>query len=272
MSPLIDVKNLSVRYHPGDQRAAVDNVSFTVEAGSTLGIIGESGAGKTTLALALAGLTDVTAAKVSGVISFDGHDLLALRESELCRLRGSGVSMIFQDASGSLDPSMPVVSQVAEAIMMHQEVADSETAKTEARKILAEIGVRDDVLAAAPYAHQLSGGLCQRVMIAAALACQPRLLVADEPTSSLDVITQAQIVSLIMDKKRAQGLTLIFISHDLAIVSNIADYLLVMQQGCALEWGETEEILRSPSNPYTASLIAAWEAAATGKGLDIAIA
>lgn len=272
MNPLLDVKDLSVRYHMGRRQPAVDEVSFAVEAGSTLGIIGESGAGKTTLAQALAGLIDSATAKVTGAIVLDGLDLLTLHEAELCRVRGSGVSMIFQDASGSLDPSMPVVSQVAEAIMMHQNLADKTAASAGAEQVLAEAGVGADLLTAAPYAHQLSGGLCQRVMIVAALACEPKLLVADEATSSLDVITQSQIVSLIMEKKRAQGLTLIFISHDLATVSNIADHLLVMHQGRVVERGETDEILRSPRHAYTTSLISAWEAAASEEGIDCATA
>ena len=240
MIPIIDVKGLSVTYQTGG-RPVVDDVSFMVTEGSTLGIIGESGAGKTTLALALSGLIDHAMAMVTGTITYAGHDLLNLDEASLCRLRGAGISMIFQDASGSLDPSMPVVDQVTEAVALHQQTGDKSDALKLAQRILNETGLDAHLLAAAPYAHQLSGGLCQRAMIAAAIACQPKVLVADEPTSSLDVITQSQIVSLIDKQQRDLWLTLIFISHDLAIVSNISAQLLVMQEGRVVDLRPTAE-------------------------------
>ena len=266
MQPLLEVKNLSVQYKgAAATRPALNGISFSLEPGATLGVVGESGAGKSTLALALAGLLDASQARVSGEVNFNGINLLALEEEELCRLRGSGVSMIFQDAAGSLNPSIPIIRQVAEAILLNsQEAMDKGEALAAARQLLAETGLSEELLSSAPYAHQLSGGLCQRAMITAALAAGPRLLVADEPTSALDTTIQLQIVELLKERQQSAGLALIFISHDLALVSTMADRILVMRDGCAVDQGDLSAILESPEHAYTAQLIDTWKAAGEG--------
>ena len=228
----------------------------------TLGVIGESGAGKTTLALALAALIEPAWAEVSGEVIFEGRNLLAQKERDLCLIRGAGIGMVFQDATGSLDPSVPVIKQVAEAIMFQRDWNKSKAAALEkAGRFLADMGLSPELLASAPYSYQLSGGLCQRAMIAAALACRPLLLLADEPTSSLDTTIQAQIIGLLKEKQRSSDLAMIFISHDLALVSTVADRILVMRKGFAVEQGEVSKVLNRPAHEYTAELVDTWEAA-----------
>jgi ABC-type glutathione transport system ATPase component len=256
--PVLSVTGLTVVHGKGNSsRTVVRNVGFEVPPGSVLGIIGESGAGKTSLGLALMGLHDAGRVEISGDVIFQGKNLLDLDESELCRIRGAGIGMILQDATGALDPAMRVVDQVAEAIRLHQKSSRAE-ARRMARQQLAEVGVTEYILTAAPYAHQLSGGLCQRAMIAAAFACGPELLIADEPTSSLDVTLQAQIIGLLNARRLATGLAIVFISHDLALVSSFADEIVVLREGEAVEQGSCARVLAKPQHEYTAGLIAAW--------------
>lgn len=268
--PLIKVNSLTVNYcgETGPSTAAVREISFSLAAGATLGIIGESGAGKTTLANVLAGLHEPSAVKVSGEILFEGRDLLSLGEDELCSIRGAGIGMIFQDPMGSLDPTMPVIRQVAEPLRIHRRIS-KEAALMQAAQLLAEMGVGEDTLSVATYAHQLSGGLCQRAMIAAALACNPRVLIADEPTSALDTITQAQIIDLLVTRKTINSLAMIFISHDLSLVSRVADHILVMRRGEAIQLDSTAEVINGRRHPYTAELIAAWEGAGVEGGVQV---
>ncbi|MBE0429917.1 MAG: ABC transporter ATP-binding protein [Thermoleophilia bacterium] len=257
---------MSVRHGASSVKAAVSGVSFALNQRVTLGVIGESGAGKSTLALALAGLIDRSASSLSGEIFFDGVELLALDERELCRVRGSGIGVVFQDPAGSLDPSLKVASQVAGAVRHHNpESIGRGAALVEAGRILTEMGLDEALLASAPYPHQLSGGLCQRAAIAATLACRPRLLIADEPTSSLDTTVQSQIMDLLSGRQRSQGVAMIFISHDLALVSGIADRILVMKDGCVVEQGDASVVLNNPVHAYTAGLISVWEAASRGE-------
>lgn len=255
--PLLAVERLSVRFPGAAGSAAVDDVSFTLGQGAILGVVGESGAGKSTLGLALSGLIDSDGAELSGSIRLADNELTCLTDAQLCHIRGREIGMIFQDPIGSLDPAMPVVDQVAEAIHLHTRAGRRE-ARRQARRQLADAGVGEETLAVAPYAHQLSGGLCQRVMIAAALAAQPSLLIADEPTSSLDVTLQAQILAMLRKEQRRRGLAVIFISHDLALVSKFADRMMVMRHGKVVEMGEAETVFSNPRHPYTRELVSAW--------------
>ncbi|MHB8169343.1 MAG: ABC transporter ATP-binding protein [Thermoleophilia bacterium] len=255
--PLLAVERLSVRFPGAAGSAAVDDVSFTLGQGAILGVVGESGAGKSTLGLALSGLIDSDVAELSGSIRLAGNELTCLTDAQLCHIRGREIGMIFQDPIGSLDPAMPVVDQVAETIHLHTHAGRHE-ARRRARRQLADAGVGEETLAVAPYAHQLSGGLCQRVMIAAALAAQPSLLIADEPTSSLDVTLQAQILAMLRKEQRRRGLAVIFISHDLALVSKFADRMMVMRHGKVVEMGEAETVFINPRHPYTRELVSAW--------------
>lgn len=256
--PLLKVSDLTVRYgQDGPGEEAVKGVNLSLESSMTLGVIGESGAGKSSVALAINGLLDSSSADVSGEVIFKGRDLLQLGEKELCDIRGREIGMIFQDPSASLNPTMRVIDQVAESINIHLPV-DKKQARRNAIEELRKVGVKEQVLISAPYAYQLSGGLCQRIMIASALACRPKLLIADEPTSSLDVIIQAEIIELLKDRQVSEGLAILFISHDLALVSKIADYIIVMRSGVAVEQGKTQKILKNPEHAYTMELVEAW--------------
>jgi ABC-type dipeptide/oligopeptide/nickel transport system ATPase component len=266
--PLLKINNLNVVYGASAQSHVVKDVSFALDAGETIAIIGESGTGKTTLALAVAGLLDRNA-HVDGQVIFDREDLLALPEEAMCKVRGGGIGMIFQDPRGSLDPSMKVVDQVAEPLRLHQGMKKKE-ARRQARHLLEAVSISDEVIAVAPHAYQLSGGLCQRVMMAAALACNPKLLIADEPTSSLDLTLQAQIIELLRERQKASGLGVIFITHDLALVAKIADRIMVMHNGAIVEQGSVEAVIDNPANPYTAGLVSAWTGGREGEGIATA--
>jgi len=252
----LTVNILSVNFH-GQHLPAVCNVSFSLRKASVFGIIGESGAGKSSLALALLGLHDRRAADVAGEVVFQGINLIGLQERELCKVRGSGVGMIFQDPMGALDPSMKVVDQLAEVIRM-QEYAGRDESKRMAVEQLREVGIPKDVIGSAPHAYQLSGGLCQRAMIAMALASKPEVLIADEPTSSLDLRLQEQMISLLSEQQKRNGLSIVFISHDLSLVSSFADEIMVLHRGEPVESGRCEEVFGNPSNEYTKSLVRVW--------------
>ena len=266
----LTVENLSVSFKDQTSTAAVRNIDFKLRPGSVFGIIGESGAGKSSLALALMGLQDKRRAETSGKVRFRGKNLLDLSEAELCRLRGSGIGMIFQDPMGALDPSMKVVDQLAEVIRLHEEVSRKESRRL-AIEQLGTVGIKEDILITAPYAFQLSGGLCQRAMIAMALAADPEVLIADEPTSSLDLRLQSQIIRLLNERRGSSGLSIVFISHDLALVSAFADDLMVLHEGEAVETGKCSEILTHPGHAYTKSLVRMWKKSA-GLEEDIAVA
>lgn len=256
---VLTVRKLSVIYSGrGEKVEAVRDVDFSLAAGSVLGIIGGSGAGKSSIALALACLHDQQAARVTGEVVFQNEDLLSMTERQLDSVRGGRLGMIFQDPRGSLDPSMKVVRQVEEALRLHRDMSSAE-ARELALVRLADAGVGGEVLARAPYAHQLSSGLCQRVMITIALAGDPALLVADEPTGALDVTTQARIIALLKRKQRSSGLAMVFITHDLGLVAAIADTILVMRDGRAVEHGTTSGILNRPAHDYTRRLLQAWK-------------
>ncbi|MBI5871270.1 MAG: ABC transporter ATP-binding protein [Actinobacteria bacterium] len=260
---LLRVEGLSVRYFDQTGETALRNISFELQPGSVFGIIGESGAGKSSLALALMGLQDRRLAVTGGEVLFQEKDLLKLSEAELCKLRGSGIGMIFQDPMGALDPSMKVVDQLAEVIRLHQGAGREESLRL-ALAQLSDVGIDEEILLTAPHSFQLSGGLCQRAMIAMALACDPDVLIADEPTSSLDLRLQAQIIRL-LNERRKTGLSTIFISHDLALVSSFADDLMVLHEGESVETGRCSEILAHPKHAYTKSLVDIWNSSAGHK-------
>jgi ABC-type glutathione transport system ATPase component len=249
---------------PSTGSVLVSDVGFSLEPGSILGVIGESGAGKSTLALAVMGLLDREAFEITGKIVYGGRDLTGLAEREMGEVRGRGISMIFQDPVASLDPAMRVIDQVAEPLKLHLRLGRRE-ARRRAAEYLEKVGIDMELLEAAPYAHQLSGGQCQRAMIAAALACGPRVLIADEPTSSLDVTTQAQVVGLLKGLCEREGIALVFISHDLPLVAGIADELIVMMQGRVVEHGPCPLMLHDPVHEYTAELVAVAESMQRGE-------
>lgn len=255
--PVLKVEKLGIAYITRHGKIiAVEDLDFQLEGGSIIGIIGESGAGKTSVGLALAGLLHAADAEVTGRAIFGEKNLLALSEREMVSIRGGGIGMLFQDPVASLDPTMKVVDQVAEAIRLRG-MAEGIDAKSMALEELARVGISEKALSAAPYAHMLSGGQCQRVQIAATLVGNPQLVIADEPTSSLDTTHQEKIIELLVARVRERDLAVIFISHDLPLVSGIADRVIVMREGRMVESGPCDRILSSPSSDFTKELIAA---------------
>ena len=254
--PLLSVQNLTVRFDSGPKPVtAVDNLSFSIEPGETVAVVGESGSGKTTAALALARLTPPAAAcSLSGQALWeDGTDLLSCPGNVLRKARGGKLAYIFQEPSTSLNPVFSVGFQIRESLQLHQpELPDFQA---EVTRLLQLVGIRDPEKRACDYPHQLSGGMQQRVMIAMALACKPRLLVADEPTTALDVTIQAQILDLLRDLRKQFHMSVLLITHNFGIVANFADRVLVMFDGRLVEQGPVQEILRAPQHPYTRALL-----------------
>ena len=252
---LLSVEDLRVRFATDDGVVkAVDGVSFDVEPGTTLGIVGESGCGKSVANLTILGLTRAQNAKIAGRIVFDGLDLTTLRDEELRHIRGNRISMIFQDPLSSLHPFYKVGSQITEAIQVHQDV-DDQRARRRAVELLGLVGIPDAGRRAGEYPHEFSGGMRQRAMIAMALANDPELLIADEPTTALDVTTQAQILQLIERLQSELGMAVILITHDLGVIAEIADRVLVMYAGRVVETGTLEQIFYDPQHPYTWGLL-----------------
>jgi peptide/nickel transport system ATP-binding protein len=234
---------------------ALKGVSFAVKRGEALGIVGESGSGKTVACRAILKLIAGNAAVRSGRILVEGQDVLAMNDAALQRFRGEKAAMIFQNPSTHLDPIMPVWRQVGEAMVLHRGASWRE-AKTRAVELLRDMQITDPARRANAYPHELSGGMRQRVMIAAALACEPDLLIADEPTTALDVTVQAQILALLRRIRRERQLSLILVSHDLGVVAEMCDRVVVMKDGAVMEAGTVEQILTAPRNDYTRRLIA----------------
>jgi len=252
--PLLEVQDLHVRFHrEGGQVLAVNGLSYRISAGTTLAIIGESGSGKTVSARAVMGLLPETAT-VAGSIRFEGQELVGLPEEELRRRRGSDVAMIFQDPSRSLNPTMRVGVQVAEAIRAHLPLGRRE-ARERAIELLRMVRLPSPERRYLQYPHQLSGGMRQRVMIAIALACYPKLLIADEPTTALDVTTQAQIMELLLELQGQLAMGLILISHDLGLAASYADEVIVMYAGQVVERAPTRELFAHVRMPYTRALL-----------------
>ncbi|MCC6355827.1 MAG: ABC transporter ATP-binding protein [Verrucomicrobiae bacterium] len=253
--PLLRVQGLTIAF-PGDGAPveAVRDVSFDIARGETVAMVGESGSGKSVTALSLARLLPSPPAEFrSGKILFDGRDVFALAPPELRSLRGGGIAYVFQEPGTSLNPVFRVDSQIAEAIRLHRPgVTDIDA---EIVRSLDLVGIRDPALRMRDYPHQLSGGMQQRVMIAMALACQPKLLVADEPTTALDVTIQKQVMDLLKELRSRLAMTILLITHNFGIVSDFADRVLVMYRGRIVEQGPTRSVLRDPRHPYTRALI-----------------
>ncbi|KAE9540369.1 dipeptide ABC transporter ATP-binding protein [Ursidibacter maritimus] len=262
---LLEVKELSV--HFGDQKTpfkAVDRVSYTINEGEVLGIVGESGSGKSVSSLAIMGLIDYPGRVMANALHFDGNDLLSLKPKEKQKIVGADVSMIFQDAMTSLNPSYTVGYQIMEALKVHQGGSKA-SRRARAVELLTMVGIPDPVSRLEVYPHQLSGGMSQRVMIAMAIACNPKLLIADEPTTALDVTIQAQIIDLLLELQRKENMALILITHDLALVAESAHRIIVMYAGQVVEEGKAEQIFKSPLHPYTQALLKALPEFAEGK-------
>ena len=250
MSKFLEVKNLSVSFPTEDGVVkAVDDLSFSLEKGKTLGIVGESGSGKSVTSLAILGLHAGGRAQVGGQIKIDGQDINAMAESEVRLLRGKLMSMIFQDALAALHPYYTVGNQIAEAYLVHNKVSKS-VAKKRAIEMLDRVGIPDPQKRVDDFPHQFSGGMRQRAMIAMALSCNPSLLIADEPTTALDVTVQAQIIDLLRDLQKEFNTAIILITHDLGVVAETADDILLMYAGKAIEYGTVRDVLQAPQHPY----------------------
>ena len=252
---LLDVQDLKVSFHSRDGvNEAVKGISFHLEEGKTLAIVGESGSGKSVTSMALTKLLpSEPQCRVSGKASLDGESLLDLSASEMRAVRGKQIAYIFQEPSTSLNPYYTVGNQIAEAIKFHRkEVSD---VWEEVVKLLDQVGIREPEKRAVDYPHQMSGGMKQRVMIAIALACQPRILVADEPTTALDVTIEAQIINLLKDLRARLNMSIILITHNFGIVDEFADDIAVMFRGEIVEAGPAESVLSKPQHPYTQALI-----------------
>ena len=256
MSALLDVQHLTVTFGRNDASPVVDDVSFSIAQGETLGLVGESGSGKSVTAFSILRLLQPPGHVTGGRILFDGQDLLALPEREMRAVRGARISLIFQEPMTALNPVMRVGDQIAEALTAH-DVASRTDARARAIDLLDAVRIPDPSRRVRDYPHQLSGGMRQRVMIAIALACRPPLVIADEPTTALDVTIQAQMLDLLRELQERYGLALLLITHDFGVVAEMADRVAVMRGGRILEDGPVRQILRSPSHEYTRRLLAA---------------
>jgi peptide/nickel transport system ATP-binding protein len=254
---LLEIENLQTHFRtPDGVNRAVDGVSFTVEAGETVAIVGESGCGKSVTASSVLRLIPEPPGKIKGSIRFEGVDLLKLDERAMRDIRGNQISMIFQEPMTSLNPVLTVGRQIGETLRLHQGLG-REAAERRAVEMLRLVGIAEPERRAREYPHQLSGGMRQRVMIAIALACNPKLLIADEPTTALDVTIQAQILDLMSELKQRVGAAIILITHDLGVVAEIAERVLVMYAGRKVEEAPVGELFRGPRHPYTQGLLGA---------------
>jgi peptide/nickel transport system ATP-binding protein len=254
---LLKVEELSVvfRQRGREDVRAVDGVSFSVAPGETVGLVGESGCGKSVTSLAVMGLLPRRGVLVEGSIAFDGTELLTLPADKLRTLRGRDMAIVFQDPMSSLNPVVPIGVQVTEVLVRHRGLSSGE-ARAEAAELLRRVGIPDPARRLREYPHQLSGGMRQRVLLAAALACSPRLLIADEPTTALDVTIQAQILELLKGLVADTGTALVLITHDLGVVAGMCDTVHVMYSGRIVERASRHELFASPRHPYTAGLLA----------------
>jgi peptide/nickel transport system ATP-binding protein len=256
MPPLLEIKNLKTHFSTAKGVVkAVDGVDIALNAGDTLGIVGESGCGKTVLALSILRLIPIPPGRiVSGQILFEGRDLLELTQDEMRQVRGRDISMVFQEPMTSLNPVFRVGEQIAEGIRLHQHL-DSREAQQRAIDMLRLVGIPAPEVRAGDYPHQMSGGMRQRVMIAMALACNPRLMLADEPTTALDVTIQAQILDLINQLKTENGTSVILVTHDLGVIAEAAQWVAVMYAGRIVEQGAVSALFETPLHPYTLGLM-----------------
>jgi len=256
VSALLEVDSLTVTIEtPTGPVTPVAEVSFEVQAGKTVGLVGESGSGKSVTALSLMRLHDEALTTLSGAVRFKGREVLHLPEPEFRALRGSQLAMIFQDPQASLNPALRIGVQVGEALAIHQRMGRAERHRR-AVELLGDVGIASPAETVHAYPHQLSGGMRQRVIIAAALACAPQLVIADEPTTALDVTIQAQIMELLVSLQKSRGMGMLLISHDLGLIAESCDEVVVMYAGRTVERGPTRAVFDSPAHPYTAGLIA----------------
>jgi ABC-type dipeptide/oligopeptide/nickel transport system ATPase component len=254
VDPLLDVQHLSVTF--GGPTPAVDDVSFSIARGETLGLVGESGSGKSVTAFSILRLLQPPGRITGGRVMFDGRDLLTLTEGEMREVRGAGISLIFQEPMTALNPVMRVGDQIAEALLVHGKASRTQ-ARERAVDLLEAVKISDAARRVRDYPHQLSGGMRQRVMIAIALACTPPLVIADEPTTALDVTIQAQVLELLRELKARYNLALLLISHDFGVIAEMADNVAVMYKGRLVEHGAVRDVLRHPAHDYTRNLLAA---------------
>lgn len=254
---LLEVENLQTHFRtPDGVNRSVDGVSFHVEEGETLAIVGESGCGKSVTSMSLMRLIPAPPGKIAGSIRFDGRDLLSLSEREMRGIRGNDISMIFQEPMTSLNPVLTIGYQIGETLRLHQGLSAAQ-AQAKAIEMLTLVGIPEPARRVKSYPHQLSGGMRQRVMIAIALACNPRLLIADEPTTALDVTIQAQILDLMRDLKTRVGAAIVLITHDLGVVAEMAERVMVMYAGRKVEEASVDDLFRTPRHPYTQGLLGA---------------
>lgn len=252
----LEVKDLVVEYTSGEETVhAVNGVSFSLQKGQTLALVGETGAGKTTIAKAIMRILPDPPAKVrGGEINLEGENLLAISEQAMRKVRGDKISMVFQDPMTALNPVKRIGDQIAEVIKAHNDISKRE-ARERAEAMLEMVGITRERYN--EYPHQFSGGMKQRVIIAIALACSPDLLLADEPTTALDVTIQAQVLEMMNDLRKKQNTSMIMITHDLGIVANVSDYVAIVYAGQVLEYGSKQQIFRNPQHPYTIRLFGA---------------
>ena len=252
MNTVLEVQNLRTTFGP---LVAVNDVSFEIRKGETLGLVGESGSGKSVTAFSIIGLVQEPGRVVSGKVIFQGRNLLELPEAEMRHVRGAGIGFVFQEPMAALNPVMRVGAHIAEALIVHG-LASRSDARSRAIDLLRAVKIVDPEKRVDDYPHQLSGGMRQRVMMAIALACRPPLIIADEPTTALDVTVQAQILDLLREMKREFELSLLLITHDLGVIAETADRVAVMYAGRIVEQGPVREIFRNPKHPYTRGLLA----------------
>lgn len=255
--PLVTFNQLSVSFESERGRVrAVQEVSFVIHAGQTVGVVGESGCGKSVTAMSLMGLLPPQAASIDGgEILFQDKNLLRLKPAQMADLRGNQLAMIFQEPMSALNPVLTVGEQLCEPLIRHRGMT-AKAAWQQATQLIEEVGLARAQSLMRSYPHQLSGGMLQRIMIAMALSCRPQLLIADEPTTALDVTVQAQILRLLRDQARAQQMALMLITHDLGVIAQMAEQVVVMYAGRIVEQGPTRDVLRNPLHPYTKGLIA----------------
>jgi peptide/nickel transport system ATP-binding protein len=268
MNPLLRVEQLTTVFRlPGGIVRTVDNVSLELRRGETLGLVGESGSGKSMTAMSILRLVQPPGETTGGPVAFNGRaDLLELSESEMRKIRGAEIALIFQEPMTALNPVFTIGDQVAEAILVHHRATPA-AARARAVELLAAVKIPDPQKRARDYPHQLSGGMRQRVLIAMALACQPLMLIADEPTTALDVTTQAEILDLLREMKQQFDLALLLITHDLGVVAGHADRVAVMYAGRIVEEGPVRRVFHEPAHPYTRGLLASIPGQAPGRRL-----
>ena len=252
---LLDIKNERLSFFtPAGEVKALNDVSFSMKQGEVLGIVGESGSGKSVTAYSLMGLTAFPGKLIGGTLHFNGHEVEKMSEKEFRKMRGEEVSIIFQDPMTSLNPVYTIGNQIEEMVRLHTD-KDKKQARERAKELLELVGINEPEKRLKQYPHELSGGMRQRVMIAIALACEPKLLIADEPTTALDVTIQAQILELMMELREKMGMSIIMITHDLGVVANMCEKIAVMYAGKIVEYGTTDEIFYNPQHEYTKGLI-----------------